>query len=395
MYNASGVPTKTVNNSYSQDQQCVLTIDSLDHIHTTFSGAPRVQRTKETTVKSTPPHLLSWRLPFILLSSLSILFATLSSLYLVQSPRWLTLRGRTAEAASMWDILGVGHAEREKAEIELNEGEPVQIDITEDWNSSINPARPNIQVQAPTTPKLRGFFDVFSPDVRKRTALAVFMMGMQQLSGIDGVLYYAPLLFQKAGLSTTSSSFLASGVSALVIFFFTIPALFFSDKWGRRHSTIYGGLALSTIMFLIGSLYAANTVHSHTGIGRWVVIVSIYLFAVTYSISWAVGIKIYAAEIQPQRTRASATSLAHGSNWVSNFLVALTTPVLLAKSNYAVYFLFGGCTLFAVVVCALFMPETKGRSLEEIEEAFRSRRKGEFVGGFSRLLRRAGIESSH
>ncbi|KAF5866135.1 hypothetical protein ETB97_000669 [Aspergillus alliaceus] len=216
-------------------------------------------------------------------------------------------------------------------------------------------------------------FDIFSKDVRTRTALAAFLMGMQQLSGIDGVLYYAPLLFQQAGLASSDASFFASGVSAIVIFGVTIPALIWADKWGRRHSTIYGGVGLSITMFLMGALYAGNVVHSSTGAGRWIVIVSIYIFAVIYSLSWGVGIKIYAAEIQPQRTRASATSLAHGSNWASNFLVALTTPILLSRSSFGAYFLFGGCTLITALICAVFMPETKGRSLDEIEEAFKSK----------------------
>lgn len=333
---------------------------------------------------------MSWRLPFLLLSCLSALFATVSVIWLPASPRWLTLRGRTAEASAAWDALGVSHAEREKAEMELNAVQGIQLEHTEDLHP---PDRPNIPLASST--KLRGFFDVFSKDVRKRTALAVFMMGMQQLSGIDGVLYYAPLLFEKAGLASTEASFLASGVSALVIFAFTIPALILADKWGRRHSTIYGGLGLSATMFLIGSLYASSSVHSHSGAGRWIVIVSIYLFAVIYSTSWAIGFKVYAAEIQPQRTRASATSLAHGSNWVTNFLVALTTPVLLAKSTYAVYFLFGGCTLFTISVCYLFMPETKGRSLEEIEEAFRARKPGVLFSRVNRLWKRTRIEPNH
>ena len=187
---------------------------------------------------------------------------------------------------------------------------------------------------------------------------------------------YAPLLFQQAGLASAKASFLASGVSAIVIFSVTIPALFLADKWARRHSTIYGGIGLSATMFLIGGLYAGNTVHSSFGAGRWVVIISIYIFVVIYCISWAVGIKIYAVEIQPQRTRASAASLAHGSNWVTNFLVALATPILLAKSSYGAYFLFGGCTLVTAIVCAIFMPETKGKSLDEIEDAFRGKASG-------------------
>lgn len=166
----------------------------------------------------------------------------------------------------------------------------------------------------------------------------------------------------------------------------TIPALLYSDKWGRRASTIYGGLGVSVTMFLIGGLYAGNAVHDGSGAGRWVVIVTIYVFVAIFSFSWSIGIRIYVAESQPQRTRASATNLAHGSNWATNFLVALTTPILLAKSSFGAYFLFGGCTLLTAVVCFVFMPETKGKSLNEIEEAFR--RKRSVSGSFTRTLRR-------
>lgn len=139
-------------------------------------------------------------------------------------------------------------------------------------------------------------------------------------------------------------------------------------------------------MFLIGGLYAGDAVHDGSGAGRWVVIVTIYVFVAIFSFSWSIGIKIYVAESQPQRTRASATNLAHGSNWVTNFLVALTTPILLAKSSFGAYFLFGGCTLLTAAVCFVFMPETKGKSLNEIEEAFR--RKGSVSGSFTRALRK-------
>jgi hypothetical protein len=139
---------------------------------------------------------------------------------------------------------------------------------------------------------------------------------------------------------------------------------------------------MAIVMFLMGGLYAGKAVHTETGAGRWVVIVSIYLFAAIFSVSWAVGIKIYSAEIQPQNTRATATSMAHGSNWICNFLVALVTPTLLAKTAYGAYFLFGGCTFLTALVCILYMPETRGKSLNEIEQAFQKNRQKSRVGGF-------------
>lgn len=94
-----------------------------------------------------------------------------SLLCLPPSPRWLTLHGRHAEAEAAWDKLGVGRAEREK--VELESGAQEAAAPTEKPKESIR----------------HKLFDIFSKDVRSRTALVVFMMGMQQLSGIDGVLY--------------------------------------------------------------------------------------------------------------------------------------------------------------------------------------------------------------
>ena len=128
---------------------------------------------------------------------------------------------------------------------------------------------------------------------------------------------YAPLLFQQAGLTSAEASFLASGVSAILICAATIPAFLLVDRWSRRASTIYGGLALFTCMITIGSLYASNSVHANYGAGRWVVIITIYVFAVSYCISWALGVKLFASEIQPMATRATATSIAQSGNCVS------------------------------------------------------------------------------
>lgn len=121
---------------------------------------------------------------------------------------------------------------------------------------------------------------------------------------------------------------------------------------------------------LIGILYASNAVHHSGGAARWIVIICIYLYAVFFATTWAVSIKVFAPEIQPQKTRAKATALAHGFNWVCNWFVAFICPILLDRSGSAAYFLFGGCCALTTVVCYLFMVETKGKSLDEIEKAF-------------------------
>jgi hypothetical protein len=143
-------------------------------------------------------------------------------------------------------------------------------------------------------------------------------------------------------------------------------------------------------MFIMGSLYAAGAVHAESGAARWVVIVMIYLFTLVFSGTWGVSFRVYVSEIQSPQTRAGAASLALSANWVRispsfssfiicsrrgmqvvNWIIAFTTPIFLAHSTYGIYFFFGTAALLTVVVCALFMPETRGKSLEDIDASFR------------------------
>lgn len=136
---------------------------------------------------------LAWRTPFIILTCFTVVFAIASAVWLVPSPRWLILRGRHAEVSAAWDVLGVGHAEREKTEIELR-ATGVQAQSSAASTRSLHPHN----ISPPGNRGLtdpRSFFDVLARDVRWRTGLAVFMLGMQQFSGIDGVLYVSSSKF--------------------------------------------------------------------------------------------------------------------------------------------------------------------------------------------------------
>ncbi|KAI9642596.1 hypothetical protein NHQ30_009401 [Ciborinia camelliae] len=297
---------------------------------------------------------LSWRLPFAVQAIIAFSFTASTLLLLPQSPRWLAARGRFEEAELVWLDLGVPDDEREKVE---------GVDETSTADQEV---------------KTKDIFAIFAPDAWKRTVLGLFLMGMQQATGIDGVLYaclrtyqYAPTLFQSAGLTSSTASFLASGISALLIFLTTIPAFILADKWGRKTSTIVGGIGQVIVMFIMGTLYASNSVHYSHGIGRWVVIICIYLFAIIFSATWAVSFRVYASEIQSAKTRAGAASLSLSANWVVNWIIAFTTPIFLSKSKSGCYWLWGSAALVTVAVALFWMPETMGKSLEEIDASFR------------------------
>ncbi|RDW66928.1 hypothetical protein BP5796_09677 [Coleophoma crateriformis] len=274
---------------------------------------------------------LSWRLPFIIQSILAIVLA-ISCIYMPMSPRWLQLNNRSEEALRSIHRLDISPVEAEK---DILRPRPVK-------------------------------------EYRGRTMLAFFILGMLQLCGIDGVLYYAPILFTQAGLGAGTASFLASGVSAIAMLLVSIPAFLYTDKWGRRSSIITGGVLLSGSMFIIGGLYASESVHADSGGGRWLVIVLIFVFALSFVGTWGVVGKIYASEILDARTRDVANSAAQGLGFFTNWLVAFTTPIFLAHSSYGAYFLFGSLSLLAVLVLIVFMPETRGYSLEYIQEGFQN-----------------------
>ncbi|KAF7885069.1 hypothetical protein EAF00_010887 [Botryotinia globosa] len=300
---------------------------------------------------------ISWRAPFIIQSLLAVVLAAFCG-YLPDSPRWLLHKGRRKKALQALERLGI---KKEEAEKDILVPVPVAVDVKKG---------------------IRGLLRIFEKEYRSRTFLAVFLLGALQLSGIDGVLYYAPTLFETAGLPGTTSTFLASGASAIIMVAITIPATLYVDRWGRRTPGLVSASILSSSIFIIRALYLPDSVHPY-GIVRWVVVVLIFVFALTYCATWAVMGKIFASEIQPMKTRNEANSLAQRVSFFANWLVAFLTPIFLVHSNYGAYFMFGGFSLLAVFVMAIWMPETRLRSLEDIQ------------AGVQRLTAKSGINDEN
>ncbi|EFX05800.1 major facilitator superfamily transporter sugar [Grosmannia clavigera kw1407] len=298
---------------------------------------------------------LAWRLPLAIASFAAFVLAV-AVCFVPPSPRWFLTKGELEKARVVVQRLGFGQAEQDELLAQQQDEMPAD---------AVEPSLATSIVHM-----FRDFREAFRQPYRSRTIFGCLIMAMQQFSGIDGVLYYAPLLFQNAGLKSTEASFLASGVSGLVIFAITIPATLLADHWGRRTASILGGVLVSVLMLLMGSLYAADQVH---GAGRWVVIVCIYLFAISFNGTWGIVFRIYLVESLPRKTRSSASSLAQSANWVANYIVALVTPVLLSASTSGAYFFFGGMTVICTVIVTLYMVETRGATLEAIEQAYTDR----------------------
>lgn len=242
----------------------------------------------------------SWRLPLGIASFLAFCFAAMN-VFMPPSPRWLLANGHIEQARAVVAALGLDEAEQR--EMLASSSSALEHPSDESvWDSLGH--------------MFRDFSDAFSAPFRSRTAFGCFMMAFQQFSGIDGILYYAPILFRQAGLTGDKANFLASGVSSLVILATTVPASLWADKWGRRTSSVFGGALITILMLVMGTMYAADLVHPNHGAGRWVVIVSIYLFAIVFNGTWALAFRTFLVESLPRKTRSSASSLGQCSNWV-------------------------------------------------------------------------------
>ncbi|KAJ6515287.1 general substrate transporter [Mycena sanguinolenta] len=292
----------------------------------------------------------SWRLPLVLQAIVAIILA-IGPAFFPHSPHWLLSVGRPAEAEVATLKLGLQLAEIRKEDETAGTGPAAAV------------AKQTIKQQAK---------ELWAKDVRFRTFFGLFLMGMQQACGIDAVLYYAPVLFQQAGLSSTSASFLASGVSGIVMVVLTAGSLFFQDRWARRPQMISGGSVIAGCMLLMGILYASDAAQTQAG-GR-TLIALIYIFIAAFTSTWAVVIRVIASEMQPKRTRAPATSLAQCFGWAVNWIIAFSTPLFLTRSTSGPYFMFGTCALLTVMVCVVFQPETKGLSLEMLDQEFQETR---------------------
>ncbi|KAL2801242.1 general substrate transporter [Aspergillus keveii] len=299
----------------------------------------------------------AWRVPFVVQAVVAVSLCVGMGV-VPFSPRWLVQVGRADDARrALSKVRPLADVERELEEIQ----------------QSLDPEK---QQQ---TASIR---EIFNRKYRSRTALGIFLMAFQQLSGIDVVLYYAPILFRQAGFTSQRASFLSSGVTGIVMLVCTIPAQIWVDRWGRRKPLIYGGALMAVCFIIIGSLYAryghttSDEVQLESVSAQWVVIVMIYIFVANFSWSWAVVGKIYASEIIPTRLRAKVCAVELVANWVVNFIVTFTAPLFLQSSPSGPYFLYGFSTVVAVVVCVL-MPETKGHSLEHIERLFENKESHE------------------
>lgn len=253
-----------------------------------------------------------------------------------ESPRWLVLQHRNDEALSYLKKVNTAAV----AELEI---------------------RDIIKNQQEESGNIR---ELFTPVYKTALLIGLLLPFLSQVSGINAIIYYGPSILDKAGFSLGAA--LGGQVTiGLVNVIFTFIAIFTVDKWGRRPLLITGITGAVLSLLIIGALFSA-----HIQEGPWILIF-ILLFIGCFAFSFGPVTFIIISEIFPNTVRGQAMSLATLSLWIANFLVGQMTPLMLKSQAWgpaATFWTFAVFCAPALWLTLKIIPETKGKSLEEIEQ---------------------------
>jgi sugar porter (SP) family MFS transporter len=277
----------------------------------------------------------NWRLMFgLAVIPAAALF--IGMVFQKESPHWLIRQGREDDARAVLRRL------RDESDIDAEIREVQEV-----------------------SKRQAGYRDLISPKVRPLLLVGVLLAVFQQITGINTVIYYAPTLLQGAGLGN-NAALLANVVNGAVNVGMTIVAIWLLDKVGRRPLLLSGTAGMAVGMVIVACSFLGGS--DLKGGLAYVAIVGLLIYTGSFAIGLGPVFWLLIAEIYPLRIRGAAMSVASMANWGANFVVTVSFLTLLsAISGVGVFFLFGFLTLVALAYFWRKVPETKGRSLQEIE----------------------------
>lgn len=344
----------------------------------------------------------AWLIP-ITIQLVPAVILGIGILFMPQSPRWLVNQGRDEETRSV-----IANLRRLPPDSNLVEIEYLEVKAQRLFEQRVSqrdyPMLQDRSLSSRIKLGLRGYLSLFTNSSNfRRTAVAVLIMTFQQWTGVNFILYYAPFIFHRLGLDASTTSLLASGVVGIVMFLATIPAVLYIDQWGRKPTLIVGAAIMGLCQFIVAGIIAQcqDDWPAHRTAG-WTAVAFIWIFSVGFGFSWGPCAWIVVAEVFPLGLRAKGVSIGASANWLNNFAVGMSTPSFVTAAPYGVYIFLGMMCVFGALYVVLFVPETMGRTLDEMDALFgdksgRNKTDAKLLHDCMRevgLLRAVGIEKS-
>jgi MFS transporter, SP family, xylose:H+ symportor len=266
-----------------------------------------------------------------------------------ETPRFLVLKDRDSEALALLQrLVGAGEAQSTLQQIKATLIEHTRPLLTFGWLVLI---------------------------------VGILLSIFQQVVGINAVLYYAPHMFENMGASTNQALWDSAIYSGVTMTVFTLIATFTVDKIGRKPLLVAGALIMAAAMILLGFLFDRHLVAATVGQAgasagsSYIALAAVVVYILGFSFSWGPVVWVMLSEIFPNSIRGSAMSIAVAAQWIMNFIVSTTFPMMDGSSalnahfNHGfAYWVYGVCAVLAALFVIRFVPETKGRPLESIQE---------------------------
>lgn len=279
-------------------------------------------------------HTEIWRAMFGVGAIPAVLF--LLGLFIVpESPRWLIQKGRTAEGLSI--IRSISGSE-----------------------AAANPAEQ-------TAHREGTYKEIFAPNMRRALLIGILLPLFSQFSGINAIIYYGPSILSNAGISL-SNSLISQIIFGAANMLFTLVAIWKVDSWGRRPLYLWGtaGAAITLLATGLCFYFGATT-------SIWL-LVCVLAFLACFAFSIGPLKFVVASEIFPNAIRGRALAISIMTMWVADTIVGQLTPILLKDFGSAgTFFFFAFFCVVAFVVVYKLLPETKGQSLEHIENYWKEK----------------------
>jgi len=276
-----------------------------------------------------------WRWMMGSLTLPSALFGFLL-LFIPESPRWLMKMGRRSEAETI--LVRVGGQAAADREIQ--------------------------QIKGSLSQEEGKFSELFTGGYRRALVIGVGLAMICQFSGINAIMYYAPEIFKSIGAGR-DAAFAQTVSIGVVNLLFTFVAVWLADKAGRKALLIGGSLVQVLALAAVGVMFAM-------GIGGLWLLFFVMLFTAAFASAMGPVPWIVISEIFPTKIRGRAMSMAVLVIWLSCFLVSQTFPVLVdAIGNAKTFWIYALCSFAGLIFVVAWVPETKGKTLEEIEQSWK------------------------
>ncbi|CUS25238.1 LAQU0S45e00122g1_1 [Lachancea quebecensis] len=294
---------------------------------------------------------IQWRVPLGLCFAWS-LFMIAGLSFVQESPRYLAEKGRIGDA-----------------KISLAKTNKVSVD---DPSVSAEIELIMVGVEAERMAGSAKWSELFSTKTKvlQRLIMGVMVQCLQQLTGNNYFFYYGTSIFKSVGLE---DSFQTAIVIGVVNFVSTFGSIYTVEKFGRRQCLLWGAATMMACMVIYASVGVTRLYpngHDHEaskGAGNCMIVFTcFYIFC--YALTWAPIAWVVTAECYPLRVKSKCMTLASASNWTWGFLIAFFTPFITTAINFYYGYVFMGCLVFMFFYVFFFVPETKGLTLEEIQE---------------------------